>query len=215
VKEGVESKPKRPYRMRARAEAAEQTRQRVLQAFVELSMERWLDQISLEDVATRAGVSLQTVFRRFGSKDGLLAAVGEEEGPRVEAQRAQAPVGDVAGEISTLFDHYEEMGDLVLRLLAQEERYPPIRAQTDRGRMLHREWVSRTFAPLLAGTAGAERERLQAQLIAITDVYVWKLLRRDLKLERPQAELALREMIAGLQGRIEQSHAQGGTDEQH
>jgi hypothetical protein len=35
-------------------------------------------------------------------------------------------------------------------------------------------------------------------LIAMTDVYVWKLLRRDLGLERQEAELALCEMIDGV-----------------
>ena len=99
----------------------------------------------------------------------------------------------------------------MLRSLAQEGRYPPIRALTDRGRRFHYEWVARTFAPLLVGVAGPERERLRAQLIAVTDVYVWKLLRRDLGLDRDQAELALRELIAGLPGATGGSTARRGT----
>jgi AcrR family transcriptional regulator len=212
MKKMLESGAKRPYRMQARAEAAEQTRRRVLQGFIELYMERWLDQISLEDVAGRAGVTVQTLLRRFGSKGGLIAAAGEELRQQVEAQRAQAPVGDVTGAVRNLFDHYEEVGDLVLRSLAQEGMYPPIRALTDRGRRFHQEWVTDTFAPSLARASGSERVRLGAQLIAITDVYVWKLLRHDLGLERAQAELALREMIDGLQPERDPSRVGGGPD---
>lgn len=59
---------KRVYRMGSRAEAAEETRVRILDAVIGLHMERYHDQISLEDVAGRAGVTVQTVLRRFGSK---------------------------------------------------------------------------------------------------------------------------------------------------
>ncbi len=198
MKEKDGSGIKRPYRMQARAEASQATGQRILQAVTVLYVEQWLDQFSLEDVAVRAGVTVQTVLRRFGSKEGLIAAAGADLQRHVEQQRGAAPVGDIAGAVRNLFDHYEEVGDLVLRSLAQEGMYASIRALTDGGRRLHQAWAERTFAPLLVGTAGQQHERLRAQLITITDVYVWKLLRRDLGLSREQAERALREMIHGL-----------------
>jgi hypothetical protein len=137
-------------------------------------------------------------LRHFGSKEGLIAAAGDAIRTQVEAQRRTAPVGDVTGAVENLFDHYEAEGDSVLRALAQEGMYASIRDLTDRGRLLHQEWVERTFAPYLAGVTEADRDRLRAQLIAITDVYVWKLLRRDQGLERRDAELAVREMIDGV-----------------
>ncbi len=203
---------KRPYRMQARAVAAHTTGRRILQAVTELFMERWLDQFSLADVATRAGVTVQTVLRRFGSKEGLIAAAGAELQRRVEQQRGAAPVGDVNGAVRNLFDHYEDVGDLVLRSLAQEGMHASIRALTDDGRKLHQEWVERTFAPLLPGAPGKERERMRAQLITVTDVYVWKLLRRDLGLDREEAELALRELIGGLRTAVAERQSRGGTD---
>ena len=144
--------------------------------------------------------SLTTVIRRFGSKERLIEAAAEEANRRVLRQRDQAPVGDVEGAVRNLVDHYEEWGDGVLRLLAQEERVPAFRAVTDTGRALHYEWVERTFAPLLAGRAGTSRRRLLAELIAVCDVYFWKLLRRDLGLSREQTELAIREVILALKG---------------
>ncbi len=191
---------KRPYRMRARAEAAAETGRRILEAVIELHMERFFDQVSLEDIAERAGVTVQTVIRRFGSKERLIESATAAANREVTHQRDQAPVGDIEGAINNLVDHYEEWGDSVLRLLAQEERVAAFRSVTDAGRALHYEWVERVFAPLLAKRAGKARRRLLAELIAICDVYFWKLLRRDLGLSREQTELAIRETILALEG---------------
>jgi hypothetical protein len=80
-----------------------------------------------------------------------------------------------------------------LRLLAQEDRVPQLREIADRGREFHYEWVERTFAPFLQNQDG--RRRLRAQLIALTDVYTWKLLHLDLSLDRAETRHALIEMI--------------------
>src|SRR5215211_6359280 len=184
--ERSETPHKRPYRMRARAEAAAETGRRILEAVIELHRERFWDQVSLEDIAERSGVTVQTVIRRVGSKERLIEAAAEEGKSQVVRQRDQAPVGDIEGAVKNLVDHYEEWGDGVLRLLAQEERVAAFRAVTDTGRALHYEWVERTFAPLLAKRTGEERQRLLAELIAICDVYFWKVLHRDLGLSREQ-----------------------------
>jgi hypothetical protein len=77
--------------------------------------------------------------------------------------------------------HYERRGDSVLLLLAQEATEPFAREVTSSGRALHRRWVQDTFAPLLtAGAdAGAAAEVAVDLLVVATDVYTWKLLRRD------------------------------------
>ena len=197
----AETPQKRPYRMRARAEAAAETGRRILEAVIELHRERFWDQVSLEDIAERAGVTVRTVIRRFGNKERLIEAAAEEGTRQVMHQRDQAPVGDIEGAVNNLMEHYEEWGDTALRLLAQEERVAAFRSITEAARALHYEWVERTFAPLLAERTGEERRRLLAELIAICDVYFWKLLRRDLGLSREQTELAITETIVGLKGK--------------
>jgi len=190
---------KRAYRMGARAEAAAETGRRILRATMELYTERFYDQVSLEDVAERAGVTVQTVLRRFGSKEDLIFSAAKEERKRLRSQRDRAAVGDIAGDVKILVDSYEDIGDRYLRLLAQEERVPAFRLLTDTGRAYHHEWVGRVFAPLLAERTGARRERLLAQLIAICDLYFWKLLRRDLGLSREQTELTITEALTALE----------------
>ena len=93
-------------------------------------------------------MTVQTVIRRFGGRDGLFAAALERESGRVRDQRDTAPVGDVAGAVRVLLDHYDEYGDKVLTLLALENRSaalpgPPLaRAGCCTG-----HGASRVFAP--------------------------------------------------------------------
>lgn len=188
----------RPYRMRAREAAAAETGRRILRSVIELHTERFHDQITLEDVATRAGVTVQTVLRRFGSREQLVSAAADDAKTQVLEQRAEAPVGNVTGSVDNLLDHYEAWGTSVLRLLAQEDRVPQLRAITDQGREVHYAWVERTFAPFLAGRS--DGRLLRAKLIAVTDVYVWKVLHLDLRLDRAETAAALDEMIRAVLG---------------
>ena len=70
-------KTTRKYTMGARAQAVEQTRSRILHTTIALAGERPFAEITLDAVAERAGVSVQTVLRQFGSRDGLVAAGAE------------------------------------------------------------------------------------------------------------------------------------------
>ncbi len=189
---------KRPYRGGIQAEVAALTHQRILEAVVALADEQWLDQVTLDQVATRAGVTVQTVIRRFGTKEQLIAAAGQEAHQRVKQQRDEAPVGDVGGAVRNLMEHYEDVGSRVLRLLAQEGRYPGLQPLLEAGRIAHRAWVERVFAPFLATHEEQARAHLLAQLVAVTDVYVWKLLRHTSGLSRDQTEQALHDMLIAL-----------------
>ena len=185
----------RPYRMTARAEASAATGQRILEAAQRLFGELPYDQVSLQAVAERADVTVQTILRRFASKEQLFAAVAEQTSRQIRSERDAAPVGDVAGVVRNVVDNYERWGDHFLNLLAQEQRTPAIRTATDTGRRYHRAWVERSFAPLLAGLSPADREQRLAQLVAVTDLYIWKVLRRDLELPRDEAEAAVRDLV--------------------
>jgi AcrR family transcriptional regulator len=182
--------------MKARAEAAAETGRRILEAVVELHSERFHDQITLDDIADRAGVTVQTVLRRFGSKDGLLEAAADWVREQVLAQRGEAPVGDTAGAVDNLLAHYEERGAGTLRLLAQEEMVPQFGPILEQGRQGHYRWVEETFRSFLA--SARDPKRLRAQLIVLTDIYVWKLLRLDLRLSPSEVREALIEMIGAL-----------------
>jgi AcrR family transcriptional regulator len=61
--------------MQVRAQAREETGQRILATAQQLFGELLYDQVSLQAVAERAGVTVQTVLRRFTSKEQRFAAV--------------------------------------------------------------------------------------------------------------------------------------------
>lgn len=172
-------KTTRAYAMGVRAESAAGTRERVLDAVIALSEERLTLEIVLADVAERAGVSVQTVLRHFGSRDGLFEAALARQVVQVRDERA-APVGDAEAAITTLIAFYDRVGDWTMRLLAQEHCDERSRRTVERGRKVHRDWVVEVFAPQLAGRA--DRVVLVDLLVVATDLYTWKLLRRDRRL---------------------------------
>src|SRR5690349_3880400 len=100
--------------MTERAEAAEATRRRILSAATELAGERFLDEISLEDIAARAGVTVRTMIRRFGNRAALVEAAIKAANAQVSARRDETPPGDVADAVDALFDDYERWGDSLL-----------------------------------------------------------------------------------------------------
>ena len=190
----------RPYRMKVRAAANEEMGQRILEAAQQIFGELLYDQVSLQAVADRAGVGVQTVIRHFTSKEQLLAAVVQWTSRQIRAERDQAPIGDVSGAVRNLIDSYERWGDHVLNRLAQEQRTPALREATDAGHRYHHAWVERSFGPLVASGPTSEHKQRLAQLVAVTDLYVWKVLRHDLGLSRDETEMAVRDLITRITG---------------
>lgn len=75
---------KRPYRSSARAEAAERTRAKILEAGRFLFSRKGIDATTVAQIAERAGVSEPTVYATVRSKAGLLQALMHDAlfGPR-------------------------------------------------------------------------------------------------------------------------------------
>jgi AcrR family transcriptional regulator len=186
--------------MVARAETTEATHTRILAAARRLFRELPYDQVTLGTVAHDAGVTVQTVLRRLGSKEALFAAVIARRSVEIRGARDAAPAGDLAGAIGNLATAYEQWGDEMLHFLAQERRTPAVGEAVELGRAYHHAWVERVFAPLLGSLPARQRERQVAQLIAVTDVYTWKILRRDLGLDPEETERALCELASQVLG---------------
>ncbi len=68
---------RRPYEQRIRAESAEETKERILDALHDLLRERPDGSISVDQVAKRARVARSTVYLAFGSRRGLFDALTE------------------------------------------------------------------------------------------------------------------------------------------
>jgi len=177
----AEAKPPRSYKMKARAESANHTRERILDAVIALSEERLSLEIVLADVAERAGVSVQTILRQFGSRRGLFERAQARQVAQVRTERT-VPVGDAASAVHTIVAFYDRLGEWSLRLQAQEHSDKLTRRTVQSGRRVHREWVQEVFAPQLADRP--DREELVDLLVVATDLLTWKILRRDGGMDR-------------------------------
>lgn len=188
----IATEPRR-YRQVARAAATEALHDRILDAFLAALHERWIVDITLDEIARAAGTTRQTLIRFFGSKEGLIGPTRERFRAGVISRRDfEGPVTPRKVADYALVD-YEAIGDFVLRLLAQEERSPELRDWLDVGRRHHRDWLARMFAPEIAAR-GPDAARLLNQLVVIYDIYAWKLLRRDFGLSAEDTALHMAEM---------------------
>jgi AcrR family transcriptional regulator len=68
----------RPYEQRARAEEAERTRMRIIEAVFERLRKAPAEPVAIDRIAEMAGVARSTVYAIFGSRAGLFKAVADE-----------------------------------------------------------------------------------------------------------------------------------------
>jgi AcrR family transcriptional regulator len=182
----------RQYAMANRAATSANTRSRILRALVDLTTEKLTLDIVLGDIAARAGVSVQTILRHFGRRESLFDAAIEFAAADIIEER-NTPIGDVPAAVRIIVDHYEMRGDWVIAMLGQELGDARIRRITERGRQAHRDWVDTVFAPQLDSDGG---RHVDADLLVVaTDVYTWKLLRRDRGLDRDHTEQSMLRLV--------------------
>jgi AcrR family transcriptional regulator len=136
--------------------------------------------ITLAPVAERAGVTVKTILRHFGSREALIDVAWSQVFDEVLAERV-APPDDPEAALDVLIEHYERRGDMALNMIADEDIDARARRMGNRGREFHRVWVEEVFGARLPKRP-AERSRLVDALVVATDVYSWKLLRIDRKL---------------------------------
>jgi AcrR family transcriptional regulator len=189
-------KTKRTYQMSARAVAAESTHRRILDAARARFMSAPYEEFTLAEVAADAGVTAQTVLNRFGSKENLLVEFAADFAVEIDALRATARRGDVRSAVRVLLRQYEMMGDLNIRALELEQRLPAVAEVCRMGRERHRQSLEDLFGDQLPVDAGPRRSALDALQVA-ADVYVWKLLRRDLGVSLAETARVMERLIRG------------------
>ncbi|MEP7203299.1 MAG: TetR/AcrR family transcriptional regulator [Ilumatobacteraceae bacterium] len=139
----------RSYSSPLRTEQATATRERIVDAAVDLLQSIDPGAFSMQDVADRAGVSLRTVYRAFPTKDDLLEGV-------LAAVRERFKV--VAGSPPTTRDEFElSVAGAVRAVYELEPLYRALFA-TIAGRRMHqrraaarRRAIGTAFADELAG----------------------------------------------------------------
>lgn len=191
----------RPYRKVARAAAENATYEAILDAAFAAFSATVFDRVTLKQIAEQSGVTVQTVIRRFGSKEELFEALAQRESRRILAERDVPADAGWPTALAALIDHYERDGDTVARFVDQEHLFDPVRRVVEHGRKVHREWVERHCSHLLAELDRPARARMLHAAIAATDLSTWRLLRRSLGLEPAEVAAVMTELIHGLERR--------------
>lgn len=113
--------PRRAYNSPLRADQAQQTRRRILEAARELFGEHGYAGTTVAAVAETAGVSPETVYLSAGSKRGLLEGVMDITGPHESAVEDEDWWDRVAG-LPTAADRLDSMVAYSCRIMARTER---------------------------------------------------------------------------------------------
>lgn len=168
------TEPTRAYTSELRAQQAEDTRARILDATTRV-MARGIASLSIPEVAREAGVSVPTVYRHFGSKDELVAAVYPHVARRLGLDRVPDPVtlDDLRERIGEYFDKLAGFTALDLAAAASPLA-DKVRHATMPQRLKRLSRLADGIEPPLAQADRDRITRLLAVLTASSSLRMWR-----------------------------------------
>lgn len=192
------NKKKNAYDNSKRIIDAENTKMEIIKAFGNLWSRHSIKDITLEMVAKEAGVTTKTILRKFESKGGLTKESLSYLAAEIESERTLTKVGNVDQILKALLSNYEKMGEAAIRTINLESELEIARQIGAKGRDLHREWCIRMFAPYLPQKQSVNYEIQLTSLIVATEIYLWKLMRKDLKLSKGETFSIFKNLVEGI-----------------
>jgi len=192
-------------RIDRREQMATQTRRDILQAARQLFAERGYVATSIGEIAEEAGVAVQTIYARVGSKHGLLTAliefIDEESGLHegsAAVLTATRPKEVLRAGISITRAFQERCGDIIGALFAAAAVEPDLNDAVAEGRRRHRHGAHVTVNRI--AELGGLREHLPAVqatalLSAATGHDAWHEIVQAHRLSWEQAEVALNDAL--------------------
>ena len=155
----------RPYRSQLRAQQAEETRTRILDAAVRVMADGFAS-VSIPAVARAAGVSVPTIYRHFATKRDLLAALYPHLVRRAGLNELTPPrsMDELRDGVRALFDHLESFDDLARAAMAS-----PASEDARRINMPDRLAMFRQLADsIVPKLSEGDRDRIARLLVILT-----------------------------------------------
>lgn len=185
-----------------RAQRSVRNRLAVVDAMLDLLQEGSLRPGAAE-IASRAGVSVRTVFRHFEDLEQLFASATEQQATRIgPLLLSPPPTGTRADRIDALVSHradlYEQIGPVRRAALRHEPFHQAVREGLAQARRLLRRHLLATFGPELEGLEGPQRTTVLAALETATSFAAWDNLRVEQRLSVTQARAAVTTSILAL-----------------
>lgn len=164
---------RRPYSSTRRAEAAERTREAILEAVAKGLSEGGMDALSFESIAQHAGIAARTVYRHFSTREKLLAAFWDWLMVRLDLKQFPQTEKDLLNAPPRVFGMLDRNERLVRSYLASQllrEMRQPIDPQRTRD-------ISRCIANATRGLPDPEIKRATAVIQALFSAPVWQVMR--------------------------------------
>ena len=187
---------KRKYQLKARAEAQEETRRRIVDATVALHQEVGPAKTTISEVAKRAGVQRLTVYNNFPDEASLLGAcsahwVGQHPPPDPGAWQAiRDPVRRARAALTALYGYYRETERMSANVLRDAQTMPVLAAILE-GRAAFIGAVRDDLAAAWE-RGGPVNSGLRAALSVVLQFDTWRALARGEGMSDEQAaELAI------------------------
>jgi len=187
-------------------------REAILASFVQMLEGGEPEEITLADVAERAGVSKRTLYRYFATRADLVAAAGdwiyERLGLPVEIDGPDDLVASAIDASTRAMEHVR-----LTRALNDSEAGREIRSPR---RLARAQAIERALSELTAGLDPAEAARATAMIQYLSSSRTWLLLHDELGLELTDAQAAmvwaLETLLADVRRRSEARSAAGERD---
>ena len=164
----------REYRSALRAEQAEATRARILDATIRV-IAGGLAYVSIPAVAREAGVSVPTVYRHFATKRGLLAAVYPHSvrGSGLDELVRPRSMDELLGGLRTYFERTDSLGDLA-RVAMASPGSEAVRALNMPERLAMFRRIADSVVPKPSERDRARIARLLVVLTASSALRLWR-----------------------------------------
>jgi AcrR family transcriptional regulator len=184
--------------MTKRAELVEETRQRIVEAAVELHGTVGPARTTVAGIATRAGVTRLTVYRHFPDEDALFAACTAHwaAGQRMPDTSAWLEISDAGPRLESALDDvyrfYEKAEPMLSRTTRDADSMPDfVRART-------RAMTEERMTAILAAWPARQRTKARRALVGhALSFLTWRSLCMEQGLSRKAAVTAMTRMVTG------------------
>jgi AcrR family transcriptional regulator len=177
----------RSYELNKRAERQEQTRERIVEAAVELHQALGPAATTVSDIARRAGVGRVTVYRHFADEAEILGACSglyfqRHPPPDPESWRqTEDPVERLRRGLVEAYAYHRETEAMMTPVLADIPEHEVVQPY-------HELWSLASDVLLEPWRArGRRRKLLRAGIALALSFHTWRLLIRDQELSDEQA----------------------------
>jgi AcrR family transcriptional regulator len=184
----------RTYTLKARAQAQQETRERIVAAAADLHEELGVARTTVSEIARRAGVSRLTVYNHFPDLAALLPACSAhylarhplpDFGPALAKADPEARVREV---LRLLYERYEDTAAMTGGIFTDRESVPEL----DEFFGATRDVQAAQLADALVGgfgPKGRRAARTRALVMVALDFWTWRSLNREGLANREAAEV--------------------------